>query len=151
MNDSEDYSFLPMFISEEIFVLPQEKDTQSKTNTTPESASQVKPILVLSQHAIDKAQAELLSKILSAVNIDQTQYEILPLSTYRLELLTQRSHVFLFSDGLALPHDFLIAEKYQPVPITGGSQLIYADPLSLLASNADLKRQLWAAMKKVFN
>jgi hypothetical protein len=141
----DDPSLLAMLIGEDIYVV-REKSAPAQPEGADQTAS--RPVLVLHDGALAPEHADLLHKILGAVGLAPADLELVPTERYEKALLSGRQYIFLFSQ--AELHDFVFAEKYSAWPIAGGAQLIWADPLPVLAQSAPKKKQLWELLKKTF-
>ena len=135
----QDSSFLPQFITEELYIVP-EKST--KTNVVEEGPPQYLPkdeaprkgsLLVIIDHP-EEEENETLKKLLMAIKTEQ--------ATFATEWSEGYEKVLVFSDRFPDP-------KYQ-VTKKEGSAMLVSDGLSSLEKDTSLKHQLWAELKKMF-
>jgi len=161
----EDLFFLPLFIKEKIYVIAKdfmdtevailEKQTSIKeeVGTVPLAdlpKKDVAPFLILHEESsLPALQEELLAGILKAISVSSDKVEKLFITDFQPTTLASRKFVFVFSSA-KIPSVFSQLEKNKAREITQGTQVIYSDSLTDLASDKQKKLALWAELKRAF-
>lgn len=150
MNNST--SFLKYFITEEIYLVPQKhKEAEApatdalKVDETPEVEKAVfkdkrtYPLTTVAKDLND-SDIKLLKAILSAVNIDYNEMQLL--QSEAEELKSNRILIFgnFYND---LPEYQLTTKET--------ATFLKAENLSVISANVEKKKKLWTALQQMFN
>jgi hypothetical protein len=163
---TEDKSaYLPFFINEPIYVLKEERSdsrtlpqeglakkqpkvqTEEKHLVEKEPSAVVKkatkPIGVLLPSKLNEAEHAFVEKVLSAVNIALSDVALIDTNSeeYTIESFEK---VIDFGSGFSISMDRYRVTKVKSVKIVAGDQA------SAIIHNVELKKQLWAALKEMF-
>ncbi|TAH18045.1 MAG: hypothetical protein EAZ08_12665 [Cytophagales bacterium] len=146
----EDLFFLPLFITEKIYVIAKDEEV-GIAHLADLPKQETKPFLILhEENSLPVAQEELLANILKAVSISSDKLERLFIGDFQPINLASRKFIFVFSSA-KIPPAFAQIEKNKAREITEGTQVIYSDSLTDLAGDKQKKLALWAELKRTFS
>ena len=164
----QDTRFLPFFLRQPIYVVPEPERPDSEPTPPPELSWQgegKQEIMVLVQEPryefLAPEDQTFLEKILQAVSLTMGDVRILNINSVAPYLRQEISF-----DDLLAPYPYRTCvilgevptpwvqsshfEKYRVTEGTHGQALLQADPLSIIASDTDKKGQLWRCLQQLF-
>jgi hypothetical protein len=160
---------LGLFLDNEIYLLPEEKDQLLKAANSPaleeipsssETESEEEPISLLYEGGFEKGilviyegktlesnLSEYLFKILGAVSCSLK--DIALASSENTELTTMANKIIIFGK---VRHDLMMSvRKTYEVHQEDEIEYLFADDLSQIAESLDLRKALWKALQILFN
>lgn len=169
--ETTDYSFLPILLSEELYVIKEknvtdvllspmpiespplpkamatpsvsEKTIEQNTSITEKKAITTDVLVVYSGKDIDGS--DFLQKIMAAVHLKMSQIQLVEVSKF--EIKNYHPSKALISFGAKLPVENY--PLYQPGS-WNGITILYADILEDIEKDVAKKKALWASLQKIF-
>lgn len=142
---------LDSMISELIYQIPHSNGPANSNQQLDKESINAKVLVWLSDHTDDDAR-QLLDKILESVGISSGEAYIANLDIpYRsLTARVPATHIICF--GLA-PQDIglQIQSKLFRVTQFDNRKILFAEKLSILMDDRDMKLKLWSSLKSMFN
>lgn len=171
MNNMASQEFLKYLINEDIYSVDKGSPVEAYENTAIESfqvaepiaevvqesvvetksvVSQYKSILVVvedeSSDGLNNKDKQYLAKILSAVKADLYNISLVNIHNDELQGLVGVENILVFTPNSSLKVD---SAKYEMANYSQ-TKIILSDPLDKVSESVELRKQLWAALQKMF-
>ena len=166
MNKMAEKEFLKFLINEDIYSVDKTNAVEAYQEIeikTPEVAEpkenlvepepnvvHYKPILVIvedtTSEGLNNQDKQYLAKILSAVKADLHSITLINIQKEALKELNGVENILMFTPNSTLP---IKSELYELANFDS-AKIIASDPLGKVAQSVELRKQLWAALQKMF-
>lgn len=163
MTKLEDTEFLPFFLTEPVYIVPEAELPAEPEVVVPEFLGENhREILILvyeeDTQFLSKSNQAFLEKVLQALDLSWSDVALVNWAhhadedTYRMEGLSLIPFQRCVTFGL-LPPDWETGHCFKQYDVTqdaSGSKLLWADALTDIASDLEKKRRLWQGLKSMF-
>lgn len=159
----ENQDFLPLFITEDIYVLNDDLDPDNKVspddgsneraevnakteqhNPVVTKGAETNKVAIVIGQAMQQDEEAFLTKVLQAVGLDIKEVSVLN------EAEISNQQVILYEKTMAFGCEQIkVSEQYSKL-IYRGTTIISGDAISRIAADTALKKKLWNAMKALF-